>query len=66
MKLILAFFAIAVLIAVTAYFADRASCYARWEGSGIEASWSVWGGCVVRPPGKTSWIPEHNYREVAP
>lgn len=37
-------------------------CDRRWENSGLEASYSFWGGCQVRlSSGK--WIPEDRVRQ---
>lgn len=42
------------------FWADSASCSARWNASGLETQWGVMSGCVVKTP--KGWMPEANYR----
>lgn len=42
--------------------ANEAKCDKRWENSGLNTSYSFWGGCQVRlSSGK--WVPEDRVRQ---
>lgn len=56
-------FGILFVIFVGVAFLSRATCYSRWERSGMPASWGVIQGCIVEVE-KGRWLPEDRVREI--
>lgn len=62
------FIGLVIVIALTAailgfgYFSAKESCSARWESSGHEIEWSLFGGCRVHVDGRI--LPEDVIRDM--
>jgi hypothetical protein len=44
------------------YYTGERTCAARWEQSGLESSFGLWQGCLVKVQGR--WLPASTIREV--
>mgnify|MGYP001564355717 CR=1 FL=1 len=44
------------------YGIESVTCEARWRDSGMESSYGLVSGCLIKHEGH--WIPQQNYREL--
>jgi hypothetical protein len=53
----------AAIVAVLSYWVVSVSCSSRWAGSGLQSSYGLAQGCLVKTP-SGRWIPDDRVRDT--